>query len=73
MTLNTSQREKLAELAVKNPVVYDAARYVETGGLMSYGVDHPTWIVGEPRMWIKFSKEQNLVNSLVEQPRSLSW
>ena len=43
MTLNTSQREKLAELAVKNrlPVVYDAARYVEAGSLMSYGVDSP--------------------------------
>src|SRR5262249_36062783 len=41
ITLNISQRQKLAELAVKNrlPVIYDAARYVEAGGVMSYGVN----------------------------------
>jgi putative ABC transport system substrate-binding protein len=39
----SSQRKENAELAVKSrlPVIYESARYVEAGGLMSYGVSLP--------------------------------
>jgi putative tryptophan/tyrosine transport system substrate-binding protein len=40
-TVTNFQRKEIAELAVKNrlPVIYESARSVEVGGLMSYGVN----------------------------------
>jgi putative tryptophan/tyrosine transport system substrate-binding protein len=39
--LTSSRRKEIADLAVKNrlPVIYESARSVEAGGLMSYGVN----------------------------------
>ena len=39
--IGTATRKELAELAVKNrlPAIYESARYIEAGGLMSYGVN----------------------------------
>jgi putative tryptophan/tyrosine transport system substrate-binding protein len=41
--VGSSQRQEIAELAVKSrlPVIYESARSVEAGGLMSYGVNLP--------------------------------
>jgi putative ABC transport system substrate-binding protein len=65
-----SQRKEITELAVKSrlPVIYESARSVERGGLMSYGVSLPDLDRRAATYVDKILKGSKLADLPVEQP-----
>jgi putative ABC transport system substrate-binding protein len=53
-----AQPTQIARLALKSrlPAIYAHGRFVEAGGLMSYGVSYRDWIAEQPLSSIKFLK-----------------